>query len=86
MMRGFTNPFRTQYSVVNLERLARFPADSQITPRLLVEEGVVKNLKSPVKILGGGQLDVPLVVEAHKFSKSAREKIEAAGGSVRQIR
>ena len=84
-MRGFTNIFRQEYSVVNLDRLARFPASTEITPLVLVKAGVVKDLKRPVKVLGRGELEVPLVVEAHKFSRSAREKIEAAGGSVREI-
>ena len=85
MVRGFTNIFRKEYKVVNLDRLARFPADSEITPQTLVDMGVAKNLNKPVKVLGRGELEVPLVVEAHKFSRSAREKIEAAGGSVRVI-
>lgn len=84
-MRGFTNIFRKEYSVVNLDRLAQFPANSEVTPQLLLDSGVVKNLKRPVKILGRGELDSPLVVEAHRFSSSARQKIETAGGSVREI-
>ena len=85
MLRGFTNIFRKEYAVVNLASLAGFPAGSQVTPSTLVLNGVVRNLKKPVKVLGLGDLEVALVVEAHKFSKSAREKIEAAGGSVREI-
>jgi large subunit ribosomal protein L15 len=85
MLRGFTNIFRKEYVVVNLASLAGFPAGSQVTPSTLVSNRVVKNLKKPVKVLGQGDLEVALVVEAHKFSKSAREKIEAAGGSVRVI-
>ena len=84
-LRGFTNIFRKEYAVVNLTSLAVFPAGSEVTPLTLLEKGVVRNLKKPVKILGGGDLEAPLVVEAHKFSRSAREKIEAAGGSVREI-
>ena len=84
-MRGFTNIFRKVYSVVNLDRLAQFPANSEVTPQLLLDSGVVKNLKRPVKILGRGELDSPLVVEAHRFSSSARQKIETAGGRVREI-
>ena len=84
-MRGFTNIFRKEYSVVNLDRLATFPAQSEITPQSLVEAGVLKNVKKPVKVLGRGELEVSLVVEAHRFSRTAREKIEAAGGSVREI-
>ncbi len=83
-LRGFTNIFRTEYSVVNVGRLASFTADSEVTPRALLDRGILRNLKRPVKILGNGDIDVPLVVEAHKFSVSAREKIEAAGGVVRE--
>ncbi len=83
-LRGFTNIFRTEYSVVNVGRLASFTADSEVTPRVLLGRGILRNLKRPVKILGNGDIDVPLVVEAHKFSVSAREKIEAAGGVVRE--
>ena len=84
-LRGFTNIFRTEYSVVNLDRLARFGANIEVTPQMLVDSGLVKKLNKPVKVLGRGELEVPLVVEAHKFSRSARSKIEAAGGSVREI-
>jgi large subunit ribosomal protein L15 len=85
MMRGFTNIFRKEFSVVNLDRLAAFPANTEVTPQLMAELGIVKNLKLPVKVLGRGELERPLTVEAHKFSGSARQKIEAAGGSVREV-
>ena len=85
MVRGFTNIFRKEYKEVNLDWLARFPANSEITPQTLVDKGVAKNLDKPVKVLGRGEIEVPLTVEAHKFSRSAREKIEAAGGNVRVI-
>jgi large subunit ribosomal protein L15 len=85
MIRGFTNIFRTRYSVVNVDRLAAFPSESEVTPEVLNEVGILRNLKYPVKILGRGELNVPLVVSAHKFSNSARQQIEAAGGSVREI-
>ena len=84
-MRGFTNIFRKEYHVVNISSLAGLPAGTEVTPRKLVELGVVKKLRRPVKILGRGELEVSLVVEAHKFSRSAREKIEAVGGSVKEI-
>lgn len=84
-MRGFTNIFRKKYWLVNLVELARFAANTAVTPQTLVEAGVVKNLKRSVKVLGRGELTVPLVVQAHKFSQSARQKIEDAGGSVREI-
>ena len=85
-MRGFTNIFRKQFTVVNLDRLARFPSNSEVTPQLMVEAGLVKNLKRPVKVLGRGEMGSPMVIEAHSFSGSARRKIEAAGGSVREVR
>ena len=81
-IRGFTNIFRQEYSVVNVEQLALFPADSEVTPETLVQVGFIKNLNSPVKILGRGDLDVAISVSAHKFSAAARSKIEAAGGTV----
>ena len=84
-LRGFTNIFRKEYSVINLNSLARFPADSEITPGVMVEMGLVRSLKRPIKVLGRGDVVAPLVVEAHGFSDSARRKIEAAGGRVREI-
>ncbi|MDH3522709.1 MAG: 50S ribosomal protein L15 [Acidobacteriota bacterium] len=76
--RGFTNIFRVEYSVVNLERLAEF--DGEVTPQALVERGLAR-ANRPVKILGDGEIAKALDVSAHKFSRSARAKIEAAGGS-----
>ena len=84
-MRGFTNIFRVEYSAVNLDRLVRFPANTEVTPEMLVQTRVLRNLNRPVKILGRGELAVSLAVTAQKFSASAREKIEAVGGSVREI-
>ena len=85
MIRGFTNIFRTEYSVVNVESLARFPANSEVTPALLLEVGLVKDPKSPVKLLGRGEVTVPLTVVVNKYSGSAKQKVEAAGGSVREV-
>ena len=85
MIRGFTNIFRKDYSVVNIDRLGAFPASTEVTLDVLVESGLVRDLRKPVKILGRGQLDVSLVVEGHKFSAQAREKIKGAGGSVREL-
>jgi large subunit ribosomal protein L15 len=84
-IRGFTNNFRTHYHLVNLDRLAKFPADSQVSPTTMLDAGIVKDLKRPVKVLGRGELSSPLVVEAHRFSASARSKIEAAGGRAMEI-
>ncbi len=79
--RGFTNIFKTEYEVVNLERLASL-GESEITPELLRKAGVVSSRKSLVKVLGQGELSSAITVRAHKFSKSAQEKIEKAGGKV----
>ncbi len=76
--RGFTNIFRVEYAVVNLSRLEGF--DGDVTPETLAEKGMVRKGR-PVKILGNGEISAALNVSAHKFSKTAREKIEAAGGS-----
>jgi large subunit ribosomal protein L15 len=78
--RGFTNIFRKEYAIVSLERLAEI-GETTITPDVLRKAGVVK-AKLPVKILGDGELSVALTVSAHKFSKSAQEKITKAGGEV----
>ena len=78
--RGFTNIFRKEFNIVSLERLAEL-GEATINPDVLRKAGVIKT-KHPVKILGDGQLTVPLTVSAHKFSKSAQEKITKAGGKV----
>lgn len=83
--RGFTNVNRKDYAVVNLEKLNNFDAGTEVTPELLLETGVVSNVKSGIKILGNGQLEKKLTVKANKFSASAKEAIEAAGGSVEVI-
>jgi len=82
--RGFTNIFKTEYEIVNIEMLARFEANTEVTPELLKERGIVKG-KLKLKILGNGEISVPLKVRAHKFSKSAKEKIMKAKGEVEQI-
>ncbi|MFD1359557.1 50S ribosomal protein L15 [Fictibacillus halophilus] len=83
--RGFTNPTRKEYAVVNLEKLVRFEEGTEVTPELLLETGVVSNLKNGIKVLGNGKLEVKLTVKAHKFSVSAKEAIEAAGGTTEVI-
>ena len=75
-------PFRTSVWSLNVRDLARFDAGTEVTPELLKEKGLVRNLNRDIKILGYGELTVKLTVSAHSFSKSAAEKIEAAGGSV----
>ncbi|MGO9518201.1 MAG: 50S ribosomal protein L15, partial [Candidatus Korobacteraceae bacterium] len=82
--RGFTNIFKTEYEVVNLERLASL-GESEITPELLRKAGVVSSRKTLVKVLGQGELKGAITVRAHKFSKSAQEKIEKAGGKIEVV-
>ena len=76
--RGFTNIFRKEYNIVNLERLAAL-GETTITPDVLRKAGVIKS-QLPLKVLGNGDLATALTVHAHKFSKSAQEKITKAGG------
>ena len=83
--RGFTNIFRTEYTVINVDRLERFPANAEVTPQELYRTGLVRNLRHPIKVLGNGQLTKPLKVTAHRFSDTAREKIEGAGGAVEEL-
>jgi large subunit ribosomal protein L15 len=78
--------FRTEFAIVNVGALAgKFEADAEVTPETLMESGLISKVLDGVKILGDGELDIPLKVRAHKFSASAREKIEAANGSVEVI-
>jgi large subunit ribosomal protein L15 len=83
--RGFTNIFRTEYSAVNAGALNVFEAESEVTPETLLAAGIIKSLKNPVKVLGDGDIDRPLKVRAHKFSASAKAKIEAAGGTTEEV-
>lgn len=83
--RGFTNIFRIEYSVVNLDELNAFEAGSEVTPETLAAAGLVKSLKFPVKILGEGEVKKALSVKAHRFSAAAKAKIESAGGSVEKV-
>jgi large subunit ribosomal protein L15 len=80
--RGFNNIWRVNYAEVNLERLGQFEAGSEVTPESLLEAGVIKSISKPVVILARGDVDKKLTVKAHRFSASARAKIEAAGGTV----
>jgi large subunit ribosomal protein L15 len=84
--RGFHNPFRVEYAVVNLDTLgARFEAGIVVTPDLLREKGLVPGGSRPVKVLARGDVGKALTVRAHKFSGKAAEKIAAAGGSTELI-
>lgn len=78
--RGFTNIYRKEYAIVNLERLNQFGADAVINPQFLQEAGVIKRSDENIKILGNGEITKPLVISAHKFSQEAMKKIQAAGG------
>jgi len=82
--RGFTNIFRKEYEVVNISQLAEITGVDPVTPAVLKEKGLVKKIDA-IKILGDGELSAGINVEAHKFSRSAMEKIEKAGGKVKII-
>lgn len=81
---GFFNRYRIEYKVFNIGDLAESQLE-EITPDLLVQARLVKNLKKPIKILGDGEVTRPIKITAHKFSASARQKIEAAGGTVTEL-
>lgn len=83
--RGFTNSNRKEYAIVNLEALSSFEEGTEVTPELLLEKGVVSNAKSGIKVLAKGSVENKLTVKAHKFSKSAKDAIEAAGGKTEVI-
>jgi len=83
--RGFTNIFRTEYRTVNVDRLNELPAGSEVTPELLQKQGLLRKGDRPVKVLGNGELTVALTVRAHKYTGSAAQKIEAAGGKAELI-
>ncbi|MBI4188886.1 MAG: 50S ribosomal protein L15 [Chloroflexi bacterium] len=83
--RGFVNLFRTEYSVVSIEKLSIFESGSEVTPDKLFAAGLVKSARQPVKVLSDGDIAYPLVVKAHKFSAAARAKIEAAGGKAEEV-
>ena len=85
MTRGFNNKFKTHFSLIKLEELDQFAAGERITPDSLQARGLLRNQRSPIKILGNGELSKSLTVAAHKFTQSAREKIEAAGGTVEEL-
>jgi large subunit ribosomal protein L15 len=83
--RGFFNVFRTEYSLVNIDKLGIFEPGSEVTPEKLVAAGIVKSLQRPIKILASGEINHPLVIKANKFSAAAKAKIEAAGGKVEEV-
>ena len=83
--RGFTNIFKTEYSLVNLSKLDKFESGSEVTPEKLVAAGLVKSLRHPIKILDEGEISRSLVVKANRFSTAAKAKIKAAGGKVEEV-
>jgi large subunit ribosomal protein L15 len=83
--RGFINPFRVEYSPVNLESLNCFEAGTEVTVDMLYALGLVDSLVRPVKLLAKGEIEVALTVKVNKYSESAKAKIEAAGGKVEEI-
>ena len=86
MKRGFNNRYKTYYALVDLDTLQeRFEANTQVTPELLHQLGIIRRTRLPVKVVGDGELQQPLTVAAHKFTASARAKIEAAGGTVTEL-
>lgn len=84
--RGFTNINKVYYRPVNLKSLAEFEAGSEIDPDVMVTAGLLKKSSDPVVVLGEGELTVALTVKAHRFSDSAKQKIEAAGGKVEVLK
>ena len=82
---GFRDPWRVQFTPVNLERLVGFEKGAEVTPGTLAEAGIIKRADELVVILGRGELEYPLTVKAHRFSNSARAKIEAVGGVVEEM-
>jgi large subunit ribosomal protein L15 len=83
--RGFTNIFRKEYAIVNLDDLSKVAGSDPVTPEVLKQKGLVNDMKDGLKVLGMGEVKTKLTVRAHKFSKSAMEKIQAAGGKAEVI-
>jgi large subunit ribosomal protein L15 len=84
--RGFRNPTRIEYQVVNVGRLSKLDSGTEVTPESMFEKRLVRNRKKPIKLLGTGELSIPLKIKIHAVSKTARERIERAGGSVELIK
>ena len=84
--RGFTNIFKKEYSIVNLDSIvAKLPEETDVTPELMKQARLIRGLSLPVKVLGRGEIDRAVTVLAHKFSDEARRKLEAAGGQAVEI-
>lgn len=80
--RGFTNIFKKQIAIVNIDDLKRFDSGAVVDENALVEKGLIKGKRDAIKLLGKGEIDFPLTIKLHKISDAAKQKIEAAGGSV----
>ena len=83
--RGFNNPFKKVWTIINLDELNKFEDGTVVTPELLLDYGIIKKVVDGVKILGDGQLEKKITVQAHKFSQTALDKIQAAGGKAEVI-
>lgn len=83
--RGFNNPFKKEYSVVNVKDIERFDNGTHVNPEKLMEVGLIRKILDGVKVLGDGEITKPVTVSAHKFSKVAIEKIKAAGGEIKVL-
>ena len=83
--RGFTNIFKNRFAIVNIKDLNRFEKNAYVDASALLDSGIVNKVYDGIKILGDGTIDRPLTLKAHKFSKSAKEKIELAGGKVEVV-
>ena len=83
--RGFNNPFKREYSVVNVKDIERFDNGTHVNPEKLMEVGLIRKVLDGVKVLGDGEIKIPLTVSAHKFSKVAIEKIKASGGEIKVL-
>ncbi|MEW6002069.1 MAG: 50S ribosomal protein L15 [Nitrospirota bacterium] len=83
--RGFKNPFRVEYAIINLKDLGKLEGLDNITPDILREKGIIKDLKDGLKILGDGEISRPITIRAHAFSASASAKIAASGGKAEII-
>ena len=85
MKRGFHNPFKVYYSLVGLDDLDGFDEGERVTPEMLGQKNIIRNLKLPVKVVGNGEITKAVTVVANRFTRSAREGIEAAGGRVEEL-
>ncbi|MCD6358870.1 MAG: 50S ribosomal protein L15 [Dehalococcoidia bacterium] len=83
--RGFTNIFKVEYNIINVSQLNVFPSGAEVTAKTLLEKGLLKSLRKPIKILGKGKLDRALRIRVNKLSVSARDKVEKAGGEIMEV-